>query len=147
MRNRSLVFVIRDMKILTEKQFFEGRYFYTIPGGGIEQGESPEEAALRELKEECGLDGTIKRKLTEIYLSDGSVEYVFEADVPTEQQPIVGHDPESPPDEQIIRDVCWTALRDMSEKDRAFMWAYGLMEIDGYYKEVLSWGDKISYPE
>ena len=35
MRSRSVVFVIRDHKILTEKLFYEGRSFYSIPGGGI----------------------------------------------------------------------------------------------------------------
>ena len=26
------------------------------------------------------------------------------------------------------------------------MWAYGLMEIDGFFEEVKRWGDEISYP-
>lgn len=59
MRNRSVVFVIRDKKILMEKLCYEGRTFYSIPGGGIEDGETPEQTAIRELKEECGLDGVI----------------------------------------------------------------------------------------
>lgn len=62
MRNRSVVFVVRDKKILVEKIFCEGKSFYSIPGGGIEDGETPEDAAIRELKEECGLDGTIVKK-------------------------------------------------------------------------------------
>ena len=37
-------------------------------------------------------------------------------------------------------------LHEISEKDRAFMWRYGLMEIDGFFDEVLSWGEQISYP-
>ena len=39
MKNRSVVFVIRDKKILMEKLCYEGRTFYSIPGGGIEDGE------------------------------------------------------------------------------------------------------------
>lgn len=146
MRNRSIVFVIRDQKILVEKLFVDNRFFYSIPGGGIEEGETPEETALRELKEECGLEGTIKRKLTEIYLSDGSTEYVFEVSVPDDQTPIVGFDPEESEDNQQIKDVCWLALNQMSEKDRAFMWSYGLMRIDGFFEKVIAWGDQISYP-
>ena len=146
MRCRSLTFVIRDNKILVEKLFYDNRYFYSIPGGGIEDGETPEETALRELKEECGLDGTIKRKLTEIYKADGGIEYVFEVSVPEDQTPFVGYDPEEPEDNQPIKDVGWLALDQMSEKDRAFMWSYGLLEIEGFFDEILTWGDRISYP-
>jgi 8-oxo-dGTP pyrophosphatase MutT (NUDIX family) len=141
-----MVFVIRDKKILMEKIFYNNRFFYTIPGGGIEEGETPEEVAIRELKEECGLEGTIAKKLTELFKSDGSTEYVFEVNVPKYQSPIVGFDPEEPEDNQPIKDVCWMKLDQLSEKDRAFLWSYGLMEIDGFFDEILRWGDSISYP-
>jgi len=41
----------------------------------------------------------------------------------------------------------WLALDEISEKDRAFLWGYGLIQIDGFYDEVISWGDTISYPK
>lgn len=97
MRNRSVVFVVRNGKILMEKLFYDGRSFFSIPGGGIEPGETPEQAAIRELKEECGLDGTIIRKLAEIY-NNGRTEHVFEASVPEDQNAITGYDPEEPMD-------------------------------------------------
>ena len=34
----------------------------------------------------------------------------------------------------------------MSEKDRAFLWFYGLMSVDGFFEKVRAWGDEISYP-
>ena len=37
-------------------------------------------------------------------------------------------------------------LNEMSEKDRAFMWRYGLLEIPEFCEEVMYWGDTISYP-
>lgn len=146
MRNRSMVFVIRNKKILVEKLFYDNRYFYSIPGGGIEEGETPEETAIRELKEECGLDGTIVKKLTEVYRANGSTEYVFEVNVSDDQTPIKGYDPEEPEDNQPIKDVCWMRLDQLSEKDRAFLWSYGLMEIGGFFDELLKWGEQISYP-
>ena len=128
MRNRSVVFVIRDKKILMEKLCYEGRTFYSIPGGGIEDGETPEQTAIRELKEECGLDGVIIRKLAEVYNHERT-EYSFWVSVPKEQEAIKGYDPEEPVDDQPIKEVRWMNLNEMSEKDRAFMWRYGLLEI------------------
>lgn len=146
MRNRSMALVVRDKKILVEKLFCDNRYFYSIPGGGIELEETPEEAAIRELKEECGLEGKIVRHLTTLFKNDGAMEYVYEVNVSDDQEPIVGFDPEEPMNFQAIKDVCWVKLNEMTEKDRAFMWTYGLMGIEAFHEEVIKWGDEISYP-
>ena len=149
MRNRSVVFVIRNKKILMERLNYpeEGKDdFYSIPGGGIEDGETPEQAAIRELKEECGLDGTIVRKLSELY-NHNRTEYAFEVKVSDDQEPITGYDPEEAGNENPpLKEVLWLGLDEISEKDRAFLWGYGLMQVPGFYEEVKSWGDEISYP-
>ena len=136
MRNRSMAIVIRDNKILMEKVFYFNRYFYTIPGGGIEEGETPEKTALRELKEECGLDGKIVRPLAVQYKKDGSIEYSFEVDIPANQSPILGYDPEVAGDEQAIKEVCWCSLDEISERDKVHLWAFGLAEVGDFIKEL-----------
>ena len=147
MRDRSMALVVRDNKILMVQTYRFNRHIKELPGGGIEKGESPEEAALRELKEECGLEGTINRQLNTLHWKDGSTEYVFLVDVPSDCEPIVGMDPEiSEGEEQAIKDVRFMKLNELSEKDRAFLWAYGLLDVDNYFDIVLSWGDEISYP-
>lgn len=61
-RKSARVLIIRDGKLLT---FLRKRYstktgewieYYSIPGGGIDRGESPESAAVRELYEEMGVE-------------------------------------------------------------------------------------------
>ena len=147
-RNRSAAVIIRDGRILMEKVFFFNREFFVLPGGGIEAGETPEEAALRELKEECGLNGEIVRPLAVLYNSTGGTEYSFEVRVPEDQTPVLGYDPESRAESQPLKEVCWLALDEISEKDRAFLWAYGLMQAGNgeFFDTIVKWGTEISYP-
>jgi 8-oxo-dGTP pyrophosphatase MutT (NUDIX family) len=53
----TLLFLLREGKVLLiEKKRGIGAGFYNGPGGRIEEGETPAEAAVRELKEEVGLE-------------------------------------------------------------------------------------------
>ena len=51
----ALILNEKDEILLVNLQSFETKYF-AIPGGGIETGETLEEAVYREIKEELGLD-------------------------------------------------------------------------------------------
>jgi len=54
--------VINDDKILLIKRGKEPwKGMLAFPGGFVEQGEDPEVAVIRELKEECGLDGVVEK--------------------------------------------------------------------------------------
>ena len=44
----------RDRVLLFEMRTADGRVFWCPPGGGLEQGETHEEAAVREVREETG---------------------------------------------------------------------------------------------
>lgn len=147
MRRRSTALVVRNGRILLVKMRSFEREFYALPGGGIEDGESAGEAAVRELKEECGVDGRVVKELNTIHRRNGDIEYCFLIELEDGQKISLGGDPEYSEDEQILKEVCWKRLDEISEKDRAFLWAYGLMEADdSFADEVISWGDDISYP-
>ena len=58
-RTRVIVYVVRGRELLV----FVGDSGFGVPGGAVEEGESLEEAAVREVEEETGLRVTGLRKL------------------------------------------------------------------------------------
>jgi len=53
----TLICIKGDKILLVKRAFDPGKGEWSLPGGFIELGETPEEAAKRELKEETNLDG------------------------------------------------------------------------------------------
>jgi len=137
--------VVRGDKILMVKHRHDAREYYTLPGGGIEKGESPEQTAIRELQEECNVSGTIISKISEYPIPEGTMLYTFYMDI-GDQNPKLGHDPEYSADNQVLVEVRWMELNEICERDRAFLWASGLLCIPQFADELTSWGDDISYP-
>ncbi len=89
----TLLFVIKEgQALLIEKKTGFGAGKINAPGGRLEPGETPEEAALREMREELLIDAVGMRKCGELFFQflDGhSIHgFVFRADdhlgVPTE---------------------------------------------------------------
>ena len=63
MRRRASVVAFSGNRTLVMLRRRGGRDYATLIGGGIEEGETPEQAVLRELREEACLEGTIVRRL------------------------------------------------------------------------------------
>ena len=144
-KGRAQCLVVRDSKILLVKCHEDDAHY--IPGGGIEPGETSEQAALRELQEECNVTGKIIKKTSEwtCPLDGSSKLYTYWINI-GEQQPSLGYDPELAPDKQLLAEVRWLALDELSEVDRAYLWSAGLMSIPEFMREVDTWAREISYP-
>lgn len=145
-RDRAQCMVCREDKILMIEHQMDGRDFFNLPGGGVEDGETPEEAALRELKEEALVDGYVERPLAIEYKPDlKSRVFTFLVVIPDDATPQAGSDPELPEEEQTIVGFAWKSLHEIPERDRAYLFGAGLMRVPVFHDEVLTWGDDTSH--
>ena len=142
---RAQCLITRGRQVLMVKHRVNGEEWWCLPGGGVEAQETAAGAALRELEEECCVVGKILRKTA--HAMDGfdidTITFLVEIDT---QEPHMGTDPEFTKEDQILADVRWLTLAEIPERDRAYIWAAGLMSVPGFVDEVSSWGDALSYP-
>ncbi|GEM_PF-334530 len=111
-RNRAFSAIIHNGKIAMVKHERSNSSFWTLPGGGVEEGERLEDAAIREAKEEINLKITIIRYLFSTEYTKGT-EYCFLA-IPTEGCELkLGCDPELEDHEQILKEDAWIDINDV----------------------------------
>lgn len=132
--------------VLMAKHRQGDQQYWCLPGGALEDGETPEEGALRELREEAGVEGRVVRQVGCSLDARGATSaYTYLVDI-GDQKPTLGHDSEVETDVPILVGVEWLALHEIPERDRAFLWQSGLMSVPGFVDEVTAWGDQMSYP-
>ena len=67
MRVRAGVVLIENGRVALIERHRAGKHYFVFPGGGVDEGETPEQAAIREMEEETGLSVSVQRKLAEIH--------------------------------------------------------------------------------
>ena len=77
-RVRAGVVVVEDGRVALIKRVREGRTYYTVPGGGVEPGETVEQAAIREAREELGLEVALTGLLATLEFA--GVHHYYRAD-------------------------------------------------------------------
>ena len=95
-------------EILMVKQHHDGKDIWMVPGGGIEEGENSIEAAVREAKEETGLDVEIiglAWHIEEVSENRGQrfVNYMLGKIVGGNAH--LGYDPEFDENHQVLREI------------------------------------------
>jgi 8-oxo-dGTP diphosphatase len=105
-----VVILDEENRVLMVRQFHEGRSFWLVPGGGIEEGETSAAAAEREVKEETGLDVMIGKLIwhVEEVSEKRGMRFVnfFLADIIGGELKL-GLDPEFGADGQVLREVAF----------------------------------------
>lgn len=108
MRIRAVAVVVENGHLLVMRRRRGGREYVVLPGGGIESGESPQAACLRELVEETGLQGELGALLP-VPLESGAPALYFV--VRTEFAPPVLGGPEADrSDAADVYEPCWIPL-------------------------------------
>ncbi len=115
-RERAQALLIQNGKVLLAKHhdLTIDQIYWCMPGGGIEAGELPEQAAVRELKEETNLDVRIIAKIGVLELPGVTAGYTrghtFLAEVIGGDME-KGHDPEQVDwEDKFLQDVQWREI-------------------------------------
>jgi len=77
MRVRAGIVLIKENKVALIERHRAGLDYFVFPGGGVDEGETPEQAAIRETMEELGITVKIKQKVAEINLGPKSRQIYF----------------------------------------------------------------------
>lgn len=70
-----------DGRVLLFNHTYRQRWAWSLPGGYLEHGESPEEGLVRELREESGLEITPNRLLSASFFSRGQLDLLLECTI------------------------------------------------------------------
>ncbi|MCG9133490.1 NUDIX domain-containing protein [Candidatus Poribacteria bacterium] len=100
----------------------------------MEVNETPEQAALRELWEECRVQGTVIRPTSIVTFAPNDQYYTYLIEIGA-QEVSLGRDPELKGN-QILVDIAWICLNELTERDRVFLWTAGLLTIPEFSGEI-----------
>jgi 8-oxo-dGTP diphosphatase len=79
-RIRAGIVLIQDHKVALIERHRAGLHYFVFPGGGVDEGESPEQAAIREAMEELGIEVALKQKVADVHLGPKSRQIYFLAE-------------------------------------------------------------------
>jgi len=75
MRTRAGIVLIEDDKVALIERHRAGLEYYVFPGGGVDIGETSEQAAIREAMEELGVEVAIRKEVAVIQFDQSTQVY------------------------------------------------------------------------
>jgi 8-oxo-dGTP pyrophosphatase MutT (NUDIX family) len=79
MRKRAGIILIENKKLALIERHRANLHYFTFPGGGLDEGETPYQAAIREADEELGIQVEIRQLTAEVSFN-GNIQYYFLAE-------------------------------------------------------------------
>jgi len=80
MRIRAGIVLIQDGKVALIERHRAGLDYFVFLGGGVDEGETPDQAAVREAMEELGVEVVVRQKVSEIQFGQKSRQVYFLAE-------------------------------------------------------------------
>ena len=124
MRIRAGIVLIENNKVALIERHRAGLDYFVFPGGGVDEGETPEQAAIRETMEELGIEVAIKQKVAEVHFGQRSRQIYFlverlsgEFGTGTGEE-FTDSDPESP--EEGIYVPIWMPIEELPRHEKVF---------------------------
>jgi 8-oxo-dGTP pyrophosphatase MutT (NUDIX family) len=123
MRIRAGVVLIEDAKVALIERYRSGLHYFVFPGGGVHEGETLEQAAVREMEEETGLRVSVKRIVVEIYFGSSHQVYFLAQKVAGDYGTGAGEeftdaDPDDPTEGVYI--PVWMSLEELAEHENVY---------------------------
>ena len=123
MRIRAGVVLIEDNKVALIERHRAGLDYFVFPGGGVDEGETVEQAAVREAREELGVEVVIKQKVAEIHIETSRQVYFLAERVAGEfgtgtGEEFIDSDPNDPAEGIYV--PIWMPIGEMSEHGNVY---------------------------
>ena len=124
MRIRAGIVLVQNNKVALIERHRAGLDYFVFPGGGVDDGETPEQAAVREAMEELGIQVAIKRKVAEVRFGHTSRQIYFLVEHVSGEfgtgtgEEFTDSDPESP--EEGIYIPIWMPIEELPNHKRVF---------------------------
>jgi hypothetical protein len=126
--------VVRENKVLMVKSPGAAGEVWGLPSSPLDPDNTPELEVLVLLQEAAGCAGVVIRQTSFVADPATGGTYTFHVEI-GDQDPLQ-HDDK----------LGWLTLEELPERDRATLWAAGLLTLEPFRSEVTQWGAEISYP-
>ncbi len=142
MRTRAGIVLIEDHKVALIERHRAGLEYFVFPGGGVDEGETPEQAAVREAMEELGVEVVIKQKVAEIRIERSRQIYFLVERVGGEFGTGMGEeftdsDPNDPSEGIYV--AVWMPIEELSRHEKVYPAALAKLVLQS---ETDDWGNE-----